>query len=173
MNNETIYTIDVLTLDEPLYIVGCGVRVKHGTPECFPSINALIDNFNKNCMASKIPNKSQPYRRFGICVDHVMYDDIIEFTYLTGVQVKTPLSESQRPATTILHEVPAGTYARIQVTAPNEDIAMSTSYMKLAQWIEESTEWEQAPGNECEVFPKEDTDAIMELWRPIRNKGNA
>ena len=106
MNNETIYTIDVLTLDEPLYIVGCGVRVKHGTPECFPSINALIDNFNKNCMASKIPNKSQPYRRFGICVDHVMYDDIIEFTYLTGVQVKTPLSESQRPATTILNEVP-------------------------------------------------------------------
>ena len=45
--------------------------------------------------------------------------------------------------------------------------------MKLAQWIEESTEWEQAPGNECDVYPKEDTDSILELWRPIRNKGNA
>ena len=121
-------------------------------------------------MVSENPDKSYLCRRFGICFDHICYDNTIEFTYLTGVQVDATIDEGKRPATTMLHEISTGTYARIQVSAPNDDTAIGTSYMELTKWLNESIEWEQMPGVECEVYPKEGTDAIMELWRPIKKK---
>ena len=167
MEKKSEFDIQVLKLDKPLYVVGCSVRVKHGTPECFPTIAALILKFFTDDMPSKIANKKEPLIRFGICSDHVYYDDIIEFTYLAGVQVQKV--ESQLPEKTETFIVPEGEYACIKVSAPDAQTAIGIAYINLDKWINESSEWESIIG-EYEVYPNKFSDAEMELWRPIKRK---
>ncbi len=160
-----------MKLDMPVYIAGREVRVKHGTPECFPAINALIAKFNAEDISSKIGNKKEPVIRFGLCIGHIYYDNIIEFTYITGVQIYGPADESRMPESTKCYSIPAGDYACIKVTSPDAGATIGIAYTRLEQWIKESQDWEAAIG-EYEVYPNISTNAEMELWRPIRKKGS-
>jgi predicted transcriptional regulator YdeE len=159
-----------MKLKEPVFVAGLEVRVKHGTPECFTTIGALYSKFYTEDIPSKIKSKKDPVIRFGLCVGHVYYDDIIEFTYVLGVQISEPTDESGLPESTKCYTIPTGDYARIKVSSPEKGTAIGVAYMRLEEWINESQEWEALKG-EYEVYPNAFTDDEMELWRPVRKRG--
>jgi predicted transcriptional regulator YdeE len=161
-----------MRLDMPVYVAGWEVRVKHGTPECFPAINAIIAKFYTEDIPSKMGNKKEPLIRFGLCIGHIYYDNIIEFTYITGVQINEPADESRLPESTKCYTIPAGDYACIKVTSPDAGATIGTAYTRLEQWINESQDWKAAMG-EYEVYPNASTNAEMELWRPVRKKDSS
>ncbi len=167
MDNKAVYHIETMQLNAPVYVAGREVRVKHGTPECFPAIGALCARFHAEGIPSKIGNKKDPVVRFGLCVGHVYYDDIIEFTYVTGVQISEPADESSLPESTRCYTIPPGDYACIKVTSPDDGTTIGTAYTRLEQWLRESPDWEATTG-EYEVYPNPSTNAEMELWRPVR-----
>lgn len=169
MDNETNFSIQIMKLNSPIFVVGEGVRVKHGTPECFPAIDALCANFLAEGTPFKIKNKVEPTIRFGICIDHVYYEDIIEFTYVTGVRVKELIEESKLPESTKCYTIPTGEYASINVSSPDASTTIGIAYTRLDQWINESQDWESCTG-EYEVYPNLSNNAKMELWRPVKRK---
>ncbi len=172
MDNKTVYDIEIMKLDMPVYVAGREVRVKHGTPECFPAINALCSKFYAEDIPSQIRNKKEPVIRFGLCIGHIYYSNIIEFTYITGVQISEPVDESSLPESTKCYTIPAGDYVCNKVTSPAEGATMGIAYTRLEQWIKESPDWEAATG-EYEVYPNASTNAEMELWRPVRKKDSS
>lgn len=169
MDSKPAYTIQVVRLDSPIYIAGQEVRVKHGTPECFSTIAALCTKFLEEDIPSEIQNKTEPIKRFGMCINHVYYEDIIEFTYIIGVQVHEKIEESKLPGETKCYSMPTGDYACINVTSPNESTTIGIAYTRLGEWINASQDWESAMG-EYEVYPDISTRTQMELWRPVRIK---
>ena len=170
MDNEANFSIQIMKLNSPIFVAGKKVRVKHGTPECFPAINALCTDFLNEGTPSKIQNKIEPMIRFGICIDHVYYDDIIEFTYVTGVQVNELTEESKLPESTKYYTIPAGEYACINVSSPDASTTIGIAYTRLDHWINESQDWESNAG-EYEVYPNPSGNTRMELWRPVKRKG--
>ena len=159
-----------MKLNSPIFVAGEEVRVKHGTPECFPAINALCAHFLTEDTPSKIQNKVEPVIRFGLCIDHVYYEDIIEFTYVTGVRVHELMEESKLPESTKCYTIPAGEYACIKVSTPDAGKTIGIAYTRLDHWIKESQDWESCAG-EYEVYPDISGNARMELWRPVKRKG--
>lgn len=166
MNGRTVYGIEIMRLNEPIYVAGREVRVKHGTPECFPAIDALCAGFYTEDIPSKIKNKKEPVTRLGLCVGHVYYDNIIEFAYVIGVQINGPSDENGLPESTACYSIPAGDYARIKVTSPDRETTIGIAYTRLDQWIKESPDWEASMG-EYEIYPDISSNAEMELWRPV------
>jgi len=141
------FQIDVFHLDQPLYAVGRSVRVTHGTPECFPAIDALWRDFDADDVTSAIANKADPVIPFGICSDHIAHGgDLIEFNYMRGVLVREYPAEDELPQGAICHTIPAGDFARIRVRAKNHDKAIGTAYIELSNWLESSQEWEAVDG---------------------------
>jgi predicted transcriptional regulator YdeE len=171
MDNKADYSILIKKLDSPVFVVGQEVRVKHGTPECFPAINALCTSFKAENIPAGIRNKTEPVLRLGLCIDHVYYDDIIEFTYVTGVQVHEPAEESTLPKATKCYAIPAGEYACIKVSSPDEGTTIGIAYTCLDNWINGSQDWDSTPG-EYEVYPNISDNTEMELWRPVKRKGH-
>ncbi|MDR2956583.1 MAG: GyrI-like domain-containing protein [Coriobacteriales bacterium] len=169
METKSEFSIYIKELADPVYVVGRKVRVKHGTPECFVKIDNLIEGFFAEDVPSQIPEVKLPLVRFGICSHHVYYSDIIEFDYLTGVEVVGPIDRSRLPATTTGFVIPSGTYACIKVSAIDSSTALDVAYSKLDEWLSESEEWEAFSG-EYEMYPDELTNAVMELWRPIEQQ---
>lgn len=169
MDSVADFSIQIIRLDSPVYIAGQEARVKHGTPECFPTITALCGRFLSEDIPSKIQNKIEPIVRFGMCVDHVYLGDIIEFTYITGVQIKELIDENKLPESTKCFVIPAGEYACIKVSSPDDGTTIGIAYTQLDKWIHESQDWESTVG-EYEVYPRFSTNAVMELWRPVRRK---
>lgn len=169
MASETEFGIQIIKLVSPVYVAGQEVRVKHGTPECFPTISTLCNRFLSEDIPSKIQNKIDPIIRFGMCIDHIYMEDIIEFTYITGVQIKGPIKENTMPELVKCYSIPTGEYACIKVTSPDGGTTIGIAYTQLDKWINESQEWESTVG-EYEVYPKFTTNAEMELWRPVRRK---
>jgi predicted transcriptional regulator YdeE len=170
LDGKAVYSIDIMKLDMPVYVAGREVRVRHGTPECFPAISALYSNFYADDIPSKISNKKEPFVRFGLCIGHVYDGDIIEFTYVLGVQISGLTDESWLPEETKYYTIQAGDYARIKVSSPEKGAAIGIAYTRLEEWFNESRDWEAATG-EYEVYPNAATDDEMELWRPVRKKG--
>lgn len=170
MDNTAVYSIEIIKLDTPVYVAGREVRVKHGTPECFPAIDALCARFHAEDIPAKIGNKKEPVLRFGLCIDHKYFDTIIEFTYITGVQISEPADESRLPVSTKCYTIPAGDYACIKVSSPDAGTTIGIAYTRLERWMQASKDWESAPG-EYEVYPNAATNAEMELWRPVRTRG--
>jgi predicted transcriptional regulator YdeE len=170
MNNEATYNIKIMKLSSPIFVAGTEVRVKHGTPECFPAINALCTRFISEGTPSKIQNKIEPMIRFGLCIDHVYYEDIIEFTYIIGVQVQELTVESKLPELVKCYTIPTGKYACINVSSPDASTTIGIAYTRLDRWINESQDWESIPG-EYEIYPNPFSSAKMELWRPVKRKG--
>ena len=180
MKKKTTFEIDIFQIDQPLYIVGRTVRVTHGTPECFPAIDALCQTFDDDDVTAAIPDKAEPVIPFGVCSDHISHGgDIIEFTYMKGVQVRECPDDSQLPKTTLCHTIPAGDYVRIRVSAPSFDAGIGTAYIELDRW--ESPEWENCDDSGYEVFTSrrynpenhcfdESLRFEMEKWGRVRRK---
>ena len=177
------FQIDVFRIAKPLYMIGRAVRVTHGTPECFPAINALIAGFDADDVVSAIPNKVSPIIPFGVGLDHVaQVGDLIEFTYMRGILVRE--RPDQLPEGLLCHVVPAGDYARNRVRAKNIDEALGIAYIELDNWLKASEEWESCGNSEYEVFtgsiynpeqkrfdqPKWPKRYEMEKWDPVRRK---
>lgn len=141
MDNEATYNIQIMKLNNPIFIVGSEVRVKHGTPECFPAIDTICTRFKSEETPSKIQNKIEPMIRFGLCLDHVYHENVIEFTYVTGVQVHELMGESKLPESTKCYTIPAGEYACIKVSSPDSVTTIGIAYTRLNQWINESQDW--------------------------------
>ena len=169
MDNEADFSIQIMKLSKPIFVVGEEVRVKHGTPECFPAIKALCTKFINEGTPSKIQNTIEPMIRFGICIDHVYYEDIIEFTYVTGVQVHELIDESKLPELLKCYTIPTGEYACINVSSPDANTTIGIAYTRLNHWINESQDWESDMG-EYEVYSDPSGNAKMELWRPVKRK---
>jgi len=147
------FQVDIFHIDRPLYAVGRAVRVTHGTPECFPAIDALIQGFDADDVTSVIPNKASPIIPFGVGLDHIAHGgDLIEFTYMRGVLVRERPAEDQLPEGMICHTIPAGYYARNHVRAKNIGEALGIAYIELDRWVESSEEWEGCGNSEYEVY---------------------
>lgn len=177
MEKKQGFNIEIFTLDKPMYIVGRTVRVTHGTPECFPKIADLKANFIADDMISKIPNKKEPVMRFGICSDHAVVGDLIpgseliEFTYMVGVEVNEVIEESQLPKTTKIFTIPVGEIIRIRVSAPNFDTAIGIAYVELDQWEKNNPEWEGRGIGEIEVYANESPSWVeFEKWDCVKKK---
>ena len=170
MNNEANFSIQIKKLNSPIFVAGNEVRVKHGTPECFPAISTLCANFLDEDTPSKIENKVKPLIRFGLCLNHVYYEDIIEFTYVTGVQVNELIEEIKLPESTKCYTIPTGEYACINVSSPDAGTTIGIAYTRLDDWINKSKDWEPNVG-EYEVYPNPSSNADMELWRSVKRKG--
>ncbi|MDR0286973.1 MAG: GyrI-like domain-containing protein [Clostridiales bacterium] len=172
MEKKQEFKIEVVTLEKPMYIVGRSVRVTHGTPECFPSIDSLKTGFKADDIPAKIPNKKEPVIRFGICYDHhVPREGLIEFTYMVGVEVNEPINESLLPETTHIFTIPTGVIVRIKVSAPNFDTAIGIAYVELDQWRKNNPEWEGSDVGEIELYVDESPSWVeFEKWDCIRKK---
>ena len=168
MEEKTEFSIEVFKLEQPIYVLGRTIRVTHGTPECTPAINTLKSDFLANDVPAKIPHLHKPVKRFAVCKDHyVPSEGLIEFTYMTGVQIKNPIKENL-PDNMEQHIIPEGDYVRIKVSAPDADTAIGTAYVNLSNWANEQIEWDC--GGEFEVYPNETTDAEMEFWYGLKRK---
>jgi len=168
------FSIDVFTLDKPMHIVGRSVRVTHGTPECFPTIQALWKNWTDDDAVSKIPNKKEPAILFGISTDHVRHaldKDIIEFTYILGVEVNEAVEEGKLPETMRGFTIPPTDVARIKVSHPNGDAALGIGYVELSKWLKNHPEWEDCGIGETEVYVSETPEWVeFEKWSFVKRK---
>jgi len=184
--SEPASQINVFRIAQPLYLVGRSVRVTHGTPECFPTIDALIDGFDADDVTSAIPDKVSPVIPFGVGLDHIAHGgDLIEFTYMRGILVRALPPEDQLPEGAVCHTIPAGCYARNRVRAKNVGEALGAAYVGLDDWLKTSAEWESCGNSEYEVFtcsaydarkkrfiaPKWPKRYEMEKWGQVRRKG--
>ena len=183
--SEPASQIDVFRIVRPLYLVGRAARVTHGTPECFPTIDALIRGFDADDVTAAIPNKVSPILPFGVGLDHIAHGgDLIEFTYMRGILVRELPPEDQLPEGLVCHTIPAGCYARNRVRAKNIGEALGAAYGGLDNWLKASQEWESCGNSEYEVFTCSAYDARkkrfsapkwphwyeMEKWDQVRRK---
>jgi len=184
---KSAFQVDIFRIEQPLYLVGRSVRVTHGTPECFPKIDALIESFDADDAAGAIPNRVSPVIPFGVGLNHIAHGgDLIEFTYMRGILVREPPAKGQLPDDFLCHTIPAGYYARNRVRAKDVGEALGVAYVELDRWVKSSEEWEDYGdgGYEYEVFtssvysPKkrrfEDAHKpnryTMEKWERVRRK---
>lgn len=169
MEKKAEFAIDVFPLDAPMIIVGRSVAVTHGTPECFPTIGALIEGFHRDDLPAKIPGRKDSPTEYGLCFGHVPEGELIHFTYFYGVEVPGPVDESRLPESTECFVIQPGHYARNRVSAP-KDQAIGIAYTQFGPWEEASPEWECTDGI-YEVYIEETPDwAVMELWKPVRKR---
>jgi len=184
--SEPASQIDIFRIARPLYLLGRAARVTHGTPECGPTIDALIEAFNADDVTSAIPGKISPIVPFGVGLDHIAHGgDLIEFTYMRGILVRELPPEDQLPEGLICHTIPAGCYARNRVRAKNIGEALGAAYVGLDNWLKASEAWESCGNSEYEVFTSSPYDPKkkrfsapeqgyeMEKWDPVRRKGEA
>lgn len=183
---EPASQIDIFRVAQPLYLLGRAARVTHGTPECMPAIDALIEAFDADDVASAIPDKVSPVIPFGVGLDHIDHGgDLIGFTYVRGILVRALPPADQLPEGLIRHIIPAGYYARNRVRAKNIGEALGAAYVGLDNWLKASEEWESCGNSEYKVFtssaydpkkkrfaaPKWPKPYEMEKWDQVRRKG--
>lgn len=176
MDNKTDFSIRVFHLENPIYIVGRGVRIKHGSPEHMPSINSLISGYFGDDVPSMIPNRNLPIMRFGICAEFT--PETGEFTYMMGDQIRQPVADDLLPETTRSYVIPSGEYACITFSAPDigalTGAKLGEGYDRLFGWLSES-EWENSMmGVAYEVYDDERFEVPswpeMDIWTPVKRK---
>ena len=176
MDNKIDFSIRVFTLENPIYIVGRSIRIKHGSPEHEPSMKSLISGYFGDDVPSIIPNRNLPIMRFGICAEFV--PETGEFTYMMGDQVGQPVADDLLPETTRSYIIPSGEYACITFSAPDIGVLTESKlfegYDRLFGWLSES-EWESSMvGVAYEVYEDERFEVPswpeMDIWTPVKRK---
>ena len=176
MDNKTEFLIRVFTLENPIYIVGRSIRIKHGSPEHEPGIKSLISGYFGDDVPSIIPNRSFPLMRFGICAE--FEPETGEFTYMMGDQIGQPGANYLLPETTRSYIIPSGEYACITFSAPDigtlTESKIGEGYDRLFGWLRES-EWESSTeGVAYEVYDDERFEVPswpeMDIWTPVKRK---
>jgi predicted transcriptional regulator YdeE len=178
MEKKPEFEISVFMLDEPIYIIGRGARVKHGTPEHQPAIDALIEGFFGDDVPSMIPDAKKPVMRFGICAEFT--PETGEFTYMMGDRVEQAIEDGQLPETTRSYIIPAGEYACVRFSAIDKKTLISgflgEGYGKIFDWVGSSEEWVSTVGGTVayEVYKDERFEVPsypeMEIWTPVKKK---
>jgi DNA-binding transcriptional MerR regulator len=174
--NKTEFSVRVFYLEKPIYIVGRSIRVKHGSPEHFPSIESLISDFFADDVPAMIPERNLPVMRFGICAEFT--PETGEFTYMMGDQTKQLISDASLPERTRNFIIPSGYYACVTFSAPDmgelTGAKLSEGYNRLFGWLGES-EWENSEmGVAYEVYEDERFEVPswpeMDIWTPVKRK---
>ena len=180
MNNidkQTEYHVRVFRLEKEIWVIGRGVRIKHGSPEHMPSIQNLIENFFGDDVPAIIPHHMEPAFRFGICAEFT--PETGEFTYIMGDQTSKPVGNDVLPDTLRGYMIPAGDYACVTFSAPDIETitiqALGLGYDKLFGWLGDSAEWENSGmGVAYEVYEDKRFEVAswpeMDIWTPVKRK---
>ena len=173
MGRETEFTYDVFELDRCICVVGRAARMKAGSPEHMPTIEALIEGFYGDDAPAMIPGRVPDGLRFGICAEFDHIDGT--FMYMMGDETRpgTSVPEGMR-AYTIL----PGHYARLSFSA--QDIETLTGPVlgeandRIYKCIEADPDWQPAGVMDFEVYPADRFEVPawpgMELWVPVEKK---
>ena len=177
LEKKTEYKIRIINLEKDILVTGCGVRVKHGSPEHMPAIQGLIENYFGDDVPAIIPNRSVSVMRFSICAEFT--PETGEFTYMMGDQVTEAASGGAIPDTLRSHLIAAGDYACVTFSAPDVETLttqqLMPGYDKLFGWLSNSEEWESSDmGVACEVYEDKRFEVAswpeMAIWTPVKRK---
>lgn len=170
MDRNTEFFYDVFELDRPVTVVGRAARIKAGSPEHMPAIEALIEGFYGDDAPAMIPGRVADGLRFGICAEFDRATGM--FTYMMGDETApgTEIPGGMR-AYTIL----PGKYARLRFSAKDTETltgpVLGEANERIYKCIDADPDWQTAGIIDYEVYPADRFDVPawpeMELWVPV------
>jgi len=170
MDRKPEFAYDVFELDRTIRVVGRAVRLKAGSPEHMPAIEALIDGFYGDDAPAMIPGWIPDGLRFGICAELDHTDGT--FTYMMGDETAcgSVVPDGMRE-----YAIAPGSYARLRFDA--KDIESLTGPVlgeandRIYKCIDSDPHWRAADAADYEVYPVDRFEVPiwpeMELWVPV------
>ena len=171
MGRETEFTYDVFRLDRSIHITGRAARLKAGSPEHMPAIEALIEGFYGDDAPAMIPGRLPDALRFGICAELDHTDGT--FTYMMGDEV---VPDAAVPEGMRAYTIPPGHYARLRFAARDTETlvgpVLGDACDRIYKCIDSDPGWQCSDTTDYEVYPADRFEVPlwpeMELWVPVR-----
>ncbi|MCL1803151.1 MAG: hypothetical protein FWG30_05830 [Eubacteriaceae bacterium] len=164
----------MLTLDEPIYVIGKSVRVDSEKAGYKNDIADMINSYFSDDVPSSIPGRISPIMRFGILAN---YDPITkEFDYLMGDKAAAITPEEMPPGLNG-YEIPTGVYATIVFSGIDVQTITTTEldsgYKNLDKYINSLEGWEYSDKGEMFEVYRDDKFSVqewpeMEIWALLK-----
>lgn len=170
LNRKTEFVYDVFELARHICVVGRAARMKAGSPEHMPTIEAIIEGFYGDDAPALISGRVADGLRFGICAEFDHIDGT--FMYMMGDEV---LPGSDIPEGMRAYVIPPGHYARLRFSARDTETltgpTLDEANDRIYKCIEADPLWRSGGVMDYEVYPADRFEVPawpeMELWVPV------